>query len=502
MPTRTPCAPRSVAMRLIAIASLPLSAPLAHGQSRSASADPSQQTVVVSATTIDTQSAMTQAPTLTPLDVTQPTSVISQYFIQNNMPLSSNYADIVAIAPSVQSVSPNGSGLMENQILSIRGFTDGYYNVTFDGIPWNDANDFTHHSTSYFMDNDLGSVAVDRGPGTAATIGNATFGGTISNLSKVPLPQTTITPYVSVGSFNTQVFGAEFDTGRMDRLGGGAGFIDAESLSSDGELTDMGLNRKNIFTKFEFPVAGNTVITLVAMYNQLHQDVGLGATAAQIAQYGPTYGLTSDPTSQDYFGYNFDEIHTDFEYIGLTSNLGGGWTVDNKTYTYGYWHRGHNGLDPNGPTPNGTGYSPTDVPGQLLTNDYRSWGDTLHFQGDYGFGDIQTGLWFDRQINFRALAQTDETLGDALDPGGIGNPLIDAFLGNRLLDQTLTALQPFVQLDWKPLPGLTLSPGVRYDHFERAVDADVNVKTGNPQSYTNDFASTLPSFLAHYRLHG
>jgi len=208
----------------------------------------------------------------------------------------------------------------------------------------------------------------------------------------------------------------------------------------------------------------------------------------------------ADPTSEDYYGYNFDEIHTDFEYIGVASNLGGGWTLDNKVYTYGYWHRGHNGLDPNGPTPDGTGYSATDVPGQLLTNDYRSWGDTLKFQGDYGFGDIQTGLWFDRQLNFRALAQTDETLGDALDPGGIGNPLIDAFLGNRLLDQTLTTLQPFVQVDWKPLPGLTLSPGVRYDHFERAVDADVNVKSGAPQSYENDFSSALPSFLAHYAI--
>ena len=137
-------------------------------------------TVVVSGATIQEQSATTQAPTLTPLDVSQPTSAISQYFIQNNMPATSNYSDIVAISPSVQSIQPNGPGLMENQSLSIRGFQDGFFNVTFDGIPWNDSNDFTHHSTSYFMDNDLGGVAVDRGPGTAATIGNATFGGTIS----------------------------------------------------------------------------------------------------------------------------------------------------------------------------------------------------------------------------------------------------------------------------------------------------------------------------------
>lgn len=58
--------------------------------------------------------------------------------------------------------------MMENQDTSIRGFQDGYFNVTFDGIRWGDSNDFTHHSTSYFMPQNTGSVVVDRGPGTAA----------------------------------------------------------------------------------------------------------------------------------------------------------------------------------------------------------------------------------------------------------------------------------------------------------------------------------------------
>src|ERR1700734_3555977 len=173
-------------------------------------------TVVVTGSQ-DIESATTQAPTATPLDAIQPTSVISQYFIENNTSLSSNYDDVVKIAPSVYSVSPNGPGLMENQILSIRGFTDGEFNVTFDGIPWGDSNDFTHHTTSYFMAHDLGEVSVDRGPGTASTIGNATFGGTVGVNSKNPLADMTVTPYVSFGSFNTQVIGGQFDTGALGR---------------------------------------------------------------------------------------------------------------------------------------------------------------------------------------------------------------------------------------------------------------------------------------------
>ncbi len=296
----------------------------------------SLSTVVVSGTAIQEQSATTQAPTLAPLEASQPTSLISQYFIQNNMPATSNYSDIIAISPSVQSIQPNGPGLMENQSLSIRGFQDGFYNVTFDGIPWNDSNDFTHHSTSYFMDNDLAGVSVDRGPGTAATIGDATFGGTVSNVSKAPLADMTLTPSITYGSFGTSVVGAEFDTGTVSKWGGAAGYIDAESVSSNGELTNSGLDRKNVFSKFEVPVDDIGTLTFVAMYNQLHQDVGVGATAAQIAEYGPTYMLSADPASQDYYGYNFDSIHTDFEYIGFDGKLGDGWTVDNKVYTYGY----------------------------------------------------------------------------------------------------------------------------------------------------------------------
>src|SRR6202789_2577691 len=180
---------------------------------------PALPTVVVSGAA-DKDSAITQAPTMAPLNVTQPTSVLSQYYIENNIAPSANYDDIVKIAPSVYSVSPNGPGLSENQVLSIRGFSDGFYNVTFDGIPWGDSNDFTHHSTSYFMDHDLGGISVDRGPGTAATIGNATFGGTVGVSSKAPGADMSVTPYLGYGSFNSQLVGAQLDTGAMEKKNG------------------------------------------------------------------------------------------------------------------------------------------------------------------------------------------------------------------------------------------------------------------------------------------
>ena len=460
-------------------------------------APPPLPTVVVTGAA-EVESATTQAPTATPLTVTQPTSVISQRFIENNASFSSSYDDIIKISPSVYAVSPNGPGLMENQILSIRGFVDGQFNVTFDGIPWGDSNDFTHHTTSYFMDHDLGGISVDRGPGTAATIGNATFGGTVAVSSKAPNADLSVTPYLGYGSYNTQLVGAQYDTGPIAKYGGAAAFIDAESLSSDGYLHNSGQDRKNVFVKLGAPVSDTTVMTFVAMYNQLHQNTPVGATAAEIAQFGPRYALSNDPTNQNYFGYNFDQIHTDFEYLGIVSRLGGGWTLDNKVYTYAYYHNESAGEDPNGETPNGTSYSPTDVPGTLLVNNYRSWGDTLKVRDDLSFGDLQAGVWLDRQNNLRSLTEVDLTLGGALNPEGDPSAAIAGV--DRLLHQTLTTVQPFVQVDWKVLPDLTLSPGVRYDHFERSVDSQVNVETKTPQSYSNDFSATLPSLLAHYQL--
>ena len=61
----------------------------------------------------------------------------------------------------------------------------------------------------------LGGVAVDRGPGTAATIGDATFGGTVSLQSRNPAQAGGGSVYSSVGSFGTRLFGAELDSGAI-----------------------------------------------------------------------------------------------------------------------------------------------------------------------------------------------------------------------------------------------------------------------------------------------
>src|SRR5487761_2786336 len=162
-------------------------------------------------------SAIYQAPTQASLLATEPQSIITQHYIQENASAGSNYTDIISIAPSVVSINPNGPGMMETQSMTIRGFSDGQYNVTFDGIPWGDSNDFTHHSTSYFMPQDIGNVVVDRGPGNAGTLGDATFGGTVYVQSDNPHTDAGATAWASYGSFKTKLLGFRYDTGTVAR---------------------------------------------------------------------------------------------------------------------------------------------------------------------------------------------------------------------------------------------------------------------------------------------
>jgi iron complex outermembrane receptor protein len=455
------------------------------------------------------QPASAVAPSLTPADAVQPTSVLGQTYIQNDIAGTANYDDVVKITPSVNSVGPNGPGLMEGQSLTIRGFQDGQYNVTIDGIAWGDSNDFTHHTTSYVMSHDYGAVSVDRGPGTASTLGDATFGGTVAMTTKDPLAKATAEAYGSVGSFGTYLEGGELDSGSIASLNGARGMFDIEHLSSDGALSNMGQDRTNLFTKVVIPVSDRTTITAAAMYNQLHQYVSLGATEAQYQTLGYSYGLNSNPASQAYYGYNYDRISTNLIYVDVKSDLGAGFLIDNKVYTYSYYHEGHNGYDPNGETPNGTYYGANNVPGQTLNNDYSSYGDMARLSKDFGLVLAKAGFWYDHQVNNRNLFDTDYTNGltDIAQPNSGGYPPTVGVVGNvgvpgieKQQVNTLDTFQPYVEADIKPLPGLIITPGVKYASFDRSIAAPVNQGTYQPLYYSHTFDAVLPSLAIHYEV--
>lgn len=228
---------------------------------------------------------------------------------------------------------------------------------------------------------------------------------------------------------------------------------------------------------------------------------------------------SNDPTQQNFYDYNLDDIHTDFEYIGVQSKFGDGWSIDNKVYTYAYYHIGKNGFDPNGFSPNGTvipgggctipvdgsgnptqpsNFCNNDVPGERLTNNYRSFGDLTRLSKNVFFGEIKTGIWIDNQTNLRELEEVDYTLGGVtpnISP-------VQAPLGpiDRLQHNELVTIQPYVEIDWKVTKDLTLTPGVKYNFFRRRTDAPVNQGTQTPVDIAKNYEQLLPSIAAHYTI--
>ncbi len=449
-------------------------------------------TVEVSATT---STVSNLAPTQGSAIATQPQSTVSGLYLQENVPPTGDYADAIAISPSVSSVAPNGAGLMEAQKVQMRGFQDGQYNVTFDGVPWGDSNDFTHHSTSYFTNQDTSSITVDRGPGTASTLGNATFGGTVAVQSLDPSGEFGVTPYLSYGSWNTRVEGLKLNSNPIAETGGTTAVLNVQNSNSDGYLTNAAQHRENVFGKLVQPIGEHTTLTFVGMYNEIHQFVPPGETKAQIAEYGPNYGLSSNPASQAYYQYNLDKIQTYLGYVGLHSEWDG-WKLDNKLYTYAYNHFGWNGLDPNGETPNGTYLGKNDVPATAMRNWYRSWGDTFRISKAIGPGELRAGFWYDDQDNLRWLYNADATLGFA--PNSKNGSLFSAY--QRYMTDSLKTFEPYLEYQWNVADWMWLVGGVKYNDFSRDLSAPINQKTLKPLSYSKSWNEPLPSLAAHWTL--
>lgn len=450
------------------------------------------------------ESATANAPTQGSLSATEPQSVISRSYINNTQTAASTYQDNVAIAPSVWSQSPNGPGGNDQGGLTMRSFSDGQYNVTFDGIPFADGADFTHHVNTYFLGQDTGEVTVDRGPGKASTVGDATYGGTIALRSNDPLADPTGTVRSQIGSFNSRLEGFQFDTGVMQNYGDASGFVDYNHYSTDGALTNNNERRNNLFAKFIKPLSENTAITVVAMQNNTYQNASAGTTAANINQFGTHYGLNQNMQSSSYMGYNNDQFNSNFDYIGLQTRFGD-WKIDNKVYTTSYAHNAMNASNQGGALQtvgganltyaNGQLPVGTDVAGQTGLTAYTSYGDILRATKAFGSNDLNFGIWVDRQLHQSWTNNVD------LSTGGIGSILGAAGTangGNQAETSSMNTIQPYVEYVWRPTSKWAITPGLKWNDFNRTYNAAFDNTVNAPLAYSHTWSSFLPSFDAHY----
>ncbi len=489
-------------------------------------------------------SALTQAITDSKLDTIEPQSVISAQTISNTIAPTADYATIANIAPSIVNIETEGPGLSESKMLSMRGFQDGQFNVTYDGIPFGDANGETHHTTSYFPAKVLGGEVIDRGPGTAADIGENTFGGTIGLLSKDPRADRATVVAVSQGSWNTMLGNIEVNTGILPQLNGASLVATYQYMSSDGYRTYSYLQRSTYYLKYVQPIGKDTTLTVVGNFNNIKFNNPGTVTQAQINAYGRNYGLDANPfdPNNNYYPYNYQQKQADFDYIGLRSKLGADITLDDKAYTYYYNNDSHeNSADPvaggavtkypgagyAGPAyvntsantlPNtGAGESKAsgvinndDPGGRIKVNAYRAFGNYLALaHGEDSDLEEKVGVWTEYVKADRYAYLLDYSPAYAL-----ANPQDARKFG--FIDPTNTkgssfnpgyqwqmhvynkTFQPYADVIWKPVKNLTIEAGVKDSNFTIDLVAPVNQGTEQPNFNNYTYTNVEPHLSVNY----
>jgi iron complex outermembrane receptor protein len=445
------------------------------------------------------------APTQSSLLATEPQSVVTREFIELSVAPTAEYSRIVNIAPSLSGDSANGPGLSETKT-TMRGFSDDQYNVTFDGIPWGDTNNPAHHSTSFFPGAVIGGAVVERGPGNASNLGYATFGGSINLFSKEASKDASASLFTSLGTWNTGLFGAAYESGRLADFGNATVQINAQHLKSDGYLTLNSIKSDNLFLKLQRSIGADTLVTVLATANKIHyaqNDNSKGPTLAQVAQFGKNFSLNNDPASFNYVGNNYTSKDTDFSYLRVETGWGNGWSTDNHLYTYAYDNQTISSTDPTGATAPGTKVGRTgnkDIPGIDKQNKYRAYGDIFKASKALDAGTARVGFWYEQSDTDRHQYDLDLTLGNVRDPretkpSPVQNPSV-------LFDQqsTVRNFQPFAEFEWHAGAGTTITPGIKLVRITRGVDALVNQTTRTPQNTAVDYSTSLPYLTVNKQL--
>jgi iron complex outermembrane recepter protein len=428
--------------------------------------------------------AAVAAPSQGSLTARSAESLISNEYIRNYTSPFSDYSQVLQMAPGTFSVSANGPGLSDTKTF-FRGFKDGYYSMTFDGIPFNDTNDPTHHSWVFFPAQTIGSTVFDRSPGSAASIGPSTFGGSVNMLSRALTADTQLNGTASYGSFNTRLFDVEFDSGRLGQDGKSRLLIEAHEMRSDGYQTFNYQKRDAFSAKYQYALSDNTVFTAFSSVMHLNSNTPnqKGSTRAQIQQFGDNFLMSGDSTSPLYYKFNFYSIPTNFEYFGVRTNLGHGWSIDNKTYTMRYYNKQNfNGL---------TTISATSATDKL--NSYWKVGNNLPVSYVSKAGVFRTGLWTEYASTDRYQTPSDP------------RTWVDTALPNFHEMFGTTTLQPYAEYGWKAGPNLTITPGIKLAYykqdFTQFADNGKTVGSLNGAPFVKhavDYRTWLPSFDAHY----
>jgi iron complex outermembrane receptor protein len=475
-----------------------------------------QELVVVA-----TNPALAAAPAKASLAATQPQTIITREAIDQFVPATADYTQIANLSPSIAGgVGQNGPGLSEAKT-TLRGFQDGNFNITYDSIPWGDANGPTHHSTSFFPASTIGAVVVDRGPGKAGDVGIASFGGSINLFSPEVSHVFGGSETVTGGSWNTWQSVTKFNTGDIKQLNDARLFVNLQFLNTDGYLTYSKAQENNQMFRAIVPISNSWQLTLFGAYNfiKVNTNDNTGATLAQVAAHGKNFGLNNDPKSPTYYSYNVVTKNTYFNYAKLNGDMASNLKFETQPYIYYYKNDTESTVDPTltpGDIAAGTGLGWTpqpgakalangDIPGYIKLNKYQIYGDITHVDWNFGWGDLKPGFWVEHADTHRLRYDYDASRGRNIadyrqKAGTTANGIIAP--QNEEYDQNSgwSQVQPFVDLELRPTDKLTITPGIKYVDYTIRVNTLANQKTRTPLNASKTFKKDLEFLTVNYKL--
>lgn len=479
--------------------------------------------------------AVQSAPVKSLLDAASArTEITSTYIAEYTTPVT-DFADIIQAAPGTVSYTTNGVGNGQAKFF-FRGFVDDDWTMTWDGVPFNDSNDPSHHSWAYVPAAAIGYVDFDRSPGTASDVGPSNFGGSIHFFSPKLEDASHVHAEVTTGSWNTiQVLG-DINSGAF--LKGRAHFwLNGDYQSSDGYQTYSPKQDVAATAKFDYKFSDQTYFSLIGTNIIVDANTNNDPTRRQLFHHGDNYlydntqmNAAYDSTSTfhydpQYYKYSVYHVPTFFDIATFNHDFGKGWKVDTKTYTYGYSNHQHyqNNTDQDLVTDSILTKVVNEVVGgddQLAgptykkkptgvdkLNQYVRVGNIAAVSYASKWGVARFGNWYEHTDTHRYQILTDPLTW-------VDSP----YLANvKFKEQFNTiAWQPYAEFQLVSIPKWTITAGLKDAYFDMALtqQADGGSKVGNlgcastslisnctaVAKHEHSYNSVLPSVEANYRV--
>ncbi len=306
-------------------------------------------------------------------------------------------------------------------------------------------------------------------------------------------------------------------TGELQQLDNAKVLLNFDARLSDGELSYSSGQGYNGLFKAQAPVGSNGTLTLFAAYNytKFYQaDAGPGETWAQVQAYGKNFALNNNPLDEHYYGYNYQSKRSDFEYIDYKGALGDGVNVENQGYTYFYSNNTVASDDVSGLVGSTNTSHPgdkllpqTDIGGYYKGNRYRVFGDIFRLNKNWSWGTLKAGGLVETSSTDRhnILADLTQDIPD-LKYSSVTTPVVKNVSDVKTLElSSWFQYQLFADLELRPTDNLTITPGFKYVHLARDVNAamensGISGLVRGPLVGTDTFQKPLYFLTANYRI--